>query len=156
MCSSFYHTQAQLVDVRHTCRIDGTMWCFPSLPSLPSLPTRILVKRCSPQQLDTVGCPLWGRRAVFPVGLCRSLGRILANSFSVPHGPVLSPCKMCLEAMCSGCSICRPALMSDGFFVGFFSFSGGGEIAPQPPLLTLTKTSSRVGRFHLSLTTSHL
>ena len=38
------------------------------------------------------GSPLWGRPTVFPVGLCRTLGRSSANSFSVPHRPVLSPC----------------------------------------------------------------
>ena len=89
-----------------TCRVAGTMWGFLSLPTLP---THILVKRCSPQQLETMcirAAAHGGRCVVFPVGSCRFLGRILANSFSVPHRLVFIPCKICLEAMCSGCSVC--------------------------------------------------
>ena len=94
------------------------------------------------------GSPLWGRRAVFPVGVCRSLCRIWANSFSVPHRPVLSPCTFvqvvplcCLGGGETGSS----PPMSDGFFVDFFGFFGGGDIAPQASLTTLSRTSTRGG-----------
>ena len=50
--------------------------------------------------------PVRGRHTVLLVGWRRSLSRIWATPFSVPHRPVLSPCKSCLEALCSVCPIC--------------------------------------------------